>query len=76
MESRKYTPISRSDLKRSSFDLLIKVYFKTAQFPEGGIMSQHVNSLKVGDSIKVTLPYGRFNYTGKKSVQVRQTYLW
>ena len=47
---RKYTPISRADLKRNSFELLIKVYFPLLpQFPEGGLMSQHVNSLKIGD---------------------------
>jgi hypothetical protein len=47
---RKYTPISRADVRRSSFELLIKVYFPLPpQFPEGGLMSQHVNSLKIGD---------------------------
>lgn len=70
---RKYTPISRADLKRSSFELLIKVYFPIPQkFPDGGLMSQHVNSLKIGDQIKVTLPYGRFNYLGKSKVQIRE----
>jgi ferredoxin-NADP reductase len=71
--ARKYTPISRADLKRASFDLLIKIYFKNPpQFPEGGLMSQHVNSLKIGDKIKVTLPFGRFNYLGKSTVQIKQ----
>lgn len=70
---RKYTPISRADLKRNSFELLIKVYFPLPpQFPEGGLMSQHVNSLKIGEEIKVTLPYGRFNYLGKSHVQIRE----
>jgi Na+-transporting NADH:ubiquinone oxidoreductase subunit NqrF len=53
---------------------LIKVYFPLPpQFPEGGLMSQHVNSLKIGDKIKVTLPYGRFNYLGKSNVQIRDS---
>lgn len=70
---RKYTPISRADLKRNSFELLVKVYFPLPpQFPEGGLMSQHVNSLKIGEEIKVTLPYGRFNYLGKSNVQIRE----
>ena len=75
MVQRKYTPISRADVKRNSFELLIKVYFPLPpQFPEGGLMSQHVNSLKIGDEIKVTLPYGRFNYLGKSNCQIRELY--
>lgn len=69
--ARKYTPVSRADLKRNTFDLLIKVYFPLVpQFPNGGIMSQYVNNLKIGDKIKVTLPFGRFNYLGNSNVQI------
>lgn len=35
-------------------------------------MSQYVNSLKLGDKIKVTLPFGRFNYLGKSQVQIKE----
>jgi NAD(P)H-flavin reductase len=34
-------------------------------------MSEYLDSLKIGDSIKVTLPYGRFNYLGNSQIQVR-----
>jgi len=51
--------------------LLIKIYRKTATQP-GGIMTQYIDSLKVGDKIKVTLPYGRFNYLGNSEIQIKQ----
>ena len=73
--ARKYTPISRADLKRNSFELLIKVYFKQPpQWPNGGLMSQHVNGMQLGESIKATLPFGRFNYLGKSQVQIKELY--
>ena len=61
---RKYTPISRSDVKRNSFELLIKVY-------EKGLMSSYVNNMKVGDKIQVAMPYGRFNYLGSNVVRIK-----
>lgn len=54
---RPYTPIS-SEHCQGYFDLLIKVY------PEPhGIMSRHLDSLKIGDSINVRGPLGKFSYT-------------
>ena len=50
MVERKYTPVSEVS-KVGSFDLLIKVYGKTDKFPEGGKMSQYIDSLKIGDSL-------------------------
>lgn len=44
-------------MKRNSFELLIKIY-------DLGKMSSYVNKMKVGEKIKVSLPYGRFNYLG------------
>ena len=46
--ARKYTPISRADLKRNSFDLLIKIYHKTETMT-GGKMTQYLDTLKIGD---------------------------
>eukprot|EP01080_Neovahlkampfia_damariscottae_P004351 gene4351-7707_t len=55
---RSYTPTSsNSDL--GFFELVIKVYPK-------GKMSQHVDSLKIGDSIDVIGPSGRFQYEKNK----------
>lgn len=52
---RSYTPIS-GDHEPGHFDLLIKTY------PQGNI-SQHVASLKIGESIRLRGPKGMFVYT-------------
>lgn len=51
---RSYTPTSGSEA-RGHFDLVIKVY-------PAGKMSRHVDSLRIGDSIAVKGPKGRFKY--------------
>lgn len=51
---RAYTPTSRTDQK-GYFDLLVKTY-------EFGKMSSHLHSLKVGSSLDVRGPVGRFKY--------------
>uniref|UniRef100_A0A6U4YV90 Cytochrome-b5 reductase n=1 Tax=Hemiselmis andersenii TaxID=464988 RepID=A0A6U4YV90_HEMAN len=60
---RSYTPITLDDTK-GSFELVIKVYFKgvSEAWPEGGIMSQKLDSLKVGDEIEVGGPRGHWEY--------------
>lgn len=63
---RAYTPTSQdSDLGR--FDLVIKVYKagQHPQFPEGGKMSQHLESLSLGDTIDVKGPVGHVVYQGR-----------
>jgi cytochrome-b5 reductase len=55
---RSYTPTS-SNSDKGFFDLVIKVYPK-------GKMSQHVDSLKVGEFIEVLGPTGRFEYEKNK----------
>ena len=52
---RAYTPTSRPD-QTGYFDLLIKSY-------EFGKMSKHLHSLKVGQSLEVRGPVGRFQYS-------------
>lgn len=54
---RPYTPIS-SENCQGYFDLLIKVY----PAPHG-IMSRHLESLQMGDSVNVRGPLGKFSYT-------------
>jgi len=51
---RPYTPVS-SDDDLGHFDLVIKVY-------EKGKMSQHMDALKIGDTIDVKGPKGKFVY--------------
>jgi len=68
---RKYTPIT-SDDDLGIFKLCIKVYFKNVhpKFPNGGIMSQHLESLEIGDSIDVKGPTGLITYLGNGKVKV------
>jgi NAD(P)H-flavin reductase/cytochrome b involved in lipid metabolism/truncated hemoglobin YjbI len=63
---RAYTPLTADEV-HGYFDLLIKVYFKNEhpKFPDGGKMSQHLDSLKVGDTIDVRGPLGHIDYQGK-----------
>ena len=62
---RAYTPVS-TNADKGVLDLLIKVYFKDAdpQFPGGGVMSQHLEGLAVGDSVDVKGPLGHIEYLG------------
>lgn len=62
---RPYTPMT-DDHTLGHVDLLIKVYFANMhpKFPEGGKMSQHLESMNVGDVIEVKGPLGEFNYKG------------
>ncbi|CAJ1357502.1 unnamed protein product [Effrenium voratum] len=63
---RAYTPMT-DDSTLGHVDLLVKVYFKGVHpnFPEGGKMSQHLDSMKIGDCIDVKGPIGEFVYKGK-----------
>ncbi|EEC83710.1 hypothetical protein OsI_29538 [Oryza sativa Indica Group] len=63
---RAYTPTSMVD-EVGHFDLLIKVYFKNEhpKFPDGGLMTQYLDSLPVGAYIDVKGPLGHVEYTGR-----------
>jgi nitrate reductase (NAD(P)H) len=62
---RAYTPMT-DDYTLGHFDLLVKVYFANTHpaFPDGGKMSQHLDSMNIGDLIDVKGPLGEFNYKG------------
>lgn len=62
---RPYTPVS-SDDDHGYVDLVIKVYFKDVhpKFPAGGKMSQHLESLAVGDYMDFRGPSGHLVYHG------------
>ncbi|XP_077486573.1 NADH-cytochrome b5 reductase 3-like [Amblyomma americanum] len=64
--ARPYTPVSIAD-QRGCFDLVVKVYRAgcSSVFPNGGLMSQYLDSLAPGDSIEVQGPQGRFFYAGR-----------
>ncbi|KAJ6335617.1 hypothetical protein OIU77_025552 [Salix suchowensis] len=62
---RAYTPTSAIDAV-GFFDLVVKVYFKgvNPKFPNGGQMSQHLDSLALGSVIDVKGPLGHIEYAG------------
>lgn len=68
---RPYTPVS-SDDDPGHVDLVIKVYFKNVhpRFPDGGKMSQYLESLKIGDTIKMRGPSGLLVYNGKGNFSI------
>lgn len=70
---RAYTPVS-SDEERGYVDLVIKVYFKNInpRFPDGGKMSQHLNNLKIGETIDVRGPSGRLVYNGQGKFTIKK----
>ncbi|XP_076955284.1 nitrate reductase [NADH]-like [Bidens hawaiensis] len=63
---RAYTPTSTID-KIGYFELLVKIYFKGVEpkFPNGGLMTQYLESLPLGSSIEIKGPLGHIEYTGK-----------
>nr|XP_033774151.1 NADH-cytochrome b5 reductase 1 isoform X2 [Geotrypetes seraphini] len=69
---RPYTPIS-SDEDRGYVDLVIKIYFKGThpKFPEGGKMSQYLESLAIGDMIEFRGPSGLLIYQGKGNFAIQ-----
>jgi len=63
---RKYTPTT-SDSDVGFVDLVIKVYKGGVvdRFPDGGKMSQYMDTLKVGDTLDIMGPIGTHEYLGK-----------
>jgi nitrate reductase (NAD(P)H) len=63
---RAYTPTSVVD-EIGQFELLIKVYYKNEhpKFPNGGLMTQYLESLQIGSYIDVKGPLGHVEYTGR-----------
>lgn len=70
---RSYTPTTGNDtLGRVEF--VIKVYFanKHPKFPEGGKMSQHLESLKIGDTLEMRGPKGHLDYKGSGNFTLKK----
>ncbi|XP_057727310.1 inducible nitrate reductase [NADH] 2 [Arachis stenosperma] len=68
---RAYTPSSDVD-EVGHFDLVVKIYFKNVhpKFPNGGLMSQHLDSLPIGSFLEIKGPLGHIEYTGKGNFTV------
>ncbi|KAA0707706.1 NADH-cytochrome b5 reductase 3 [Triplophysa tibetana] len=69
---RPYTPVS-SDDDKGFVDLVVKIYFKNVhpKFPEGGKMSQYLESLRIGDLIDFRGPGGLLEYKGRGQFAVQ-----
>jgi len=61
--ARNYSPVS-SETQTGFFEVCIKVYFPNEKFPQGGQMSQYLNTLTVGDTVDVKGPIGKCYYSG------------
>jgi ferredoxin-NADP reductase len=61
--TRKYTPVSHVN-EKGVVAFVIKIYRKCAEFPNGGKMSQALETLNVGDKVKMEGPKGLLNYHG------------
>lgn len=63
---RAYTPTTSVD-EVGFFDLVVKIYFKDVhpKFPNGGLMSQYLDSLSIGSTLDVKGPLGHIEYTGR-----------
>ncbi|PIA38264.1 hypothetical protein AQUCO_02800143v1 [Aquilegia coerulea] len=68
---RAYTPTS-AVAEVGYFELLIKIYYKgiNPAFPNGGILSQYLESLPLGASIDIKGPLGHIEYTGRGNFTV------
>jgi len=58
---RRYTPIS-SNYDVGCVKFVIKAYRPNERFPRGGKMSQHLDTLKIGDTIDMRGPVGEYEY--------------
>lgn len=74
MVQHSYTPIS-SDDDLGHVDFMIKVYFPNVhpKFPHGGRLSQHLHALKVGESMEMRGPQGKFDYRGHGLARINRT---
>mmetsp|Transcript_1785 Transcript_1785/g.2495 ORF Transcript_1785/g.2495 Transcript_1785/m.2495 type:complete len:316 (+) Transcript_1785:304-1251(+) len=70
---RSYTPVSRQ-YEKGSVSFVIKVYKAGVhpKFPEGGKMSQHLDSLSIGDTILMKGPKGHMDWKGYGNFTVKQ----
>lgn len=68
---RKYTPISTIQ-NNGYVDFVIKIYRKNVhpRFPDGGIMTQYLESLENGNYMLMQGPKGRLAYEGFGKIKI------
>ncbi|XP_028810638.1 NADH-cytochrome b5 reductase 3 [Denticeps clupeoides] len=69
---RPYTPVS-SDDDLGFVDLVVKIYYRgvNPKFPEGGKMSQYLESLRIGDHVDFRGPSGLLTYRGRGKFDIQ-----
>jgi cytochrome-b5 reductase len=60
--ARNYSPVTPESTE-GYFELCVKVYFPNEKFPQGGQMSQLLESLSLGDFVDVKGPVGKCYYS-------------
>ena len=75
--ARQYTPISSDYTGGGYVDLLVKVYRKNEHpsFPDGGWMTQYLDSLSLGSLVDVKGPSGRVEYLEHGRFQIGRSVL-
>lgn len=70
---RSYTPVSTDDNK-GFCDLVVKVYRKNVhpKFPDGGKMTQFLDSMEIGDKIAFRGPSGKLQYLGNGKFSIKK----
>jgi len=70
---RSYTPVT-GDETVGTVSFVIKIYRANVhpRFPKGGKMSQHLDTLKVGDFLNMKGPKGHLEYFGRGKFSVKQ----
>ncbi|KAG0349121.1 hypothetical protein BGZ54_004440, partial [Gamsiella multidivaricata] len=61
---RAYTPVSDNHLQ-GYVEFVVKIYEPNEKFPEGGHLSQLLDSLEIGKTVDVRGPLGSFSYVGR-----------
>lgn len=74
--ARKYTPTSPVHQK-GYCEFVIKIYRANEHpnFPHGGLMTQYLEKMKEGDSIKMEGPKGKIKYVGCGNFYISKQYL-
>ncbi|XP_037521183.2 NADH-cytochrome b5 reductase 2 [Rhipicephalus sanguineus] len=64
--TRHYTPVTRCD-QTGHFDIMVKVYRtgESDEHPEGGLMSQFLDTMRRGERLTIQGPRGTFIYEGQ-----------
>lgn len=66
-----YTPLSLTTTQ-GHVELLVKVYHPCAEFPKGGVLTQQLEQLQVGDAITVAGPRGKHRYLGRGAFEFKE----